>query len=56
VPVSQRFLVQPPATAAGVTMAWAGVATAALALAGAALRDQWHRYTRRRRPGAVGQG
>jgi RNA polymerase sigma-70 factor (ECF subfamily) len=48
VPVTQRFLVEPPATAGAVTIAWSAIATAALALAGAAMRDQWHRYTRRR--------
>jgi hypothetical protein len=53
-PVSSRFLVEPPATAHGVTIAWSAIATAALALSCAAMRDQWHRYARnrdRRRPG-----
>ena len=45
-PVSARFLAGPPATAHGVTIAWYAIATAALALACAAMRDQWHRYTR----------
>jgi hypothetical protein len=45
-PVSQRILVEPPATAHGVTIAWSAIATAALALTCAAMRDQWHRYTR----------
>jgi hypothetical protein len=48
VPASQRFLVEPPATAGAVTIAWSAVTAAALALAGAAMRDPWHRYTRRR--------
>jgi len=47
-PVTARFLVDPPATARGVTVAWYCAATAALILTGAALRDRWHRYTRRR--------
>jgi hypothetical protein len=53
-PVSSRFLVEPPATAHGVTIAWSAIATAALALSCAAMRDPWHRYARnrhRRRPG-----
>jgi hypothetical protein len=45
-PVSARFLVEPPATAHGVTIAWYAIATAALALTCAAIRDHWHRYTR----------
>jgi hypothetical protein len=45
-PVSARFLVEPPATAHGVTIAWYAIATAALALSCAAMRDQWHRYSR----------
>jgi hypothetical protein len=45
-PVTARFLVDPPATAHGVTIAWYAIAAAALALTGAAMRDQWHRYAR----------
>ena len=45
-PVSARFLVEPPATAHGVTIAWYAIATAASALSCVAMRDQWHRYTR----------
>ena len=45
-PVSARFLVEPPATAHGVTIAWYTIATAALALTCAAMQDHWHRYTR----------
>jgi hypothetical protein len=45
-PVSARFLVEPPATAPGLTIAWSAIATAALVLSCAAMRDQWHRYTR----------
>ena len=44
-PVTSRFLVEPPATAHGVTIAWYAIATAGLALTCAAMRDQWHRYT-----------
>jgi hypothetical protein len=45
-PVSSRFLVEPPATAIGVTSRWYIIASAALALTCLALRDQWHRYSR----------
>jgi hypothetical protein len=45
-PVTSRFLVEPPATAHTVTIAWYAIATAALALTCAAMRDHWHRYTR----------
>jgi len=45
-PVTSRFLTEPPATAHGVTSAWYVIATAALALTCAAMRDHWHRYTR----------
>ena len=47
-PVTAKFLVAPPATAERVAVAWYSVASAALLLTGAALRDRWHRYTRRR--------
>jgi hypothetical protein len=46
VPATSRFLVEPPATAYGVTIAWYSIATAGLALSCAAMRDHWHRYTR----------
>jgi hypothetical protein len=46
-PASARFLVDPPATPRHLTLAWYIVTVAALALTGAALRDQWHRYTPR---------
>jgi hypothetical protein len=45
-PVAARLMVGPPATAHGVTMAWYAVASAALALTCAMMRDQWHRYSR----------
>jgi hypothetical protein len=45
-PVIKKVLVEPPATMHGVTIAWSAIATAALALTCAAMRDQWHRYTR----------
>ena len=44
-PVTSRFLVEPPATAHAVTIAWYVVAAAGLALSCAAMRDRWHRYT-----------
>jgi hypothetical protein len=47
-PAAARFLVEPPGTARGVTIAWYMVAAAALILTCAAMRDPWHRYTRRR--------
>lgn len=47
-PATAKILVTPPATAHGVTIAWYSAASAALILTGAALRDRWHRYTRRR--------
>ena len=46
VPGSASVLVDPPATAHGVTIAWYAIAAAALALTGAAMRDHWHRYAR----------
>jgi hypothetical protein len=52
VPVISKHLVEPPADPHGVTIAWYAIATAALALAGVAMRDQWHRYTGRR-PGLL---
>ena len=45
-PVTSRFLIEPPATAHGVGIAWYSIATAGLALSCAAMRDRWHRYTR----------
>jgi hypothetical protein len=45
-PVTSRFVVEPPATAHGVTIAWYAVASVALALTCVAMRDQWHRCTR----------
>lgn len=48
VPITSRFLAEPPATPHGVTITWYAVASAALALACVAMRDQWHRYSRSR--------
>jgi hypothetical protein len=45
-PIISRFVTEPPATPHGVTIAWYAVASAALALTCAAMRDQWHRYAR----------
>jgi hypothetical protein len=45
-PVTSRFLVEPPASAHGVSIAWYSIASAALVLTCAAMRDRWHRYTR----------
>jgi hypothetical protein len=53
-PITSRFVAGPTATPLGVTIAWYAVASAALALAGVAMRDRWHRYSRtlhRLRPG-----
>jgi hypothetical protein len=46
-PVTSRLLAEPPATPHGATIAWYAVASAALALTCVAMRDQWHRYSRR---------
>ena len=46
VPASASLLADPPATAHGVTIAWYAVTSAALTLTCAAMRDQWHRYSR----------
>jgi hypothetical protein len=48
-PVTGRFLVDPPATQHHVTVTWYAIVTAALALTCLAMRDQWHRYARRLR-------
>jgi hypothetical protein len=45
-PLTSRVLVEPPATAAEATIAWYAVASAALILTCAAMRDQWRRYGR----------
>lgn len=45
-PITSRFLVEPPATPHGVTIAWYAAASAASALTCAAMGDQWHRYSR----------
>jgi hypothetical protein len=51
-PITSRFLAEPHATPLGVTIAWYAIASAALALTGVAMRDQWHRYSRNlHRPG-----
>jgi hypothetical protein len=52
-PFTARLLVEPAATPHGATIAWYAIATAALGFTCAAMRDRWHRYTRRRWPGAV---
>jgi hypothetical protein len=46
-PITSRFVAEPAASPHGVTIVWYAVASAALALTGVALRDQWHRYSRR---------
>jgi hypothetical protein len=43
-PGTSKFLVEPPATALGVTLVWYAIASAALILTCAAMRDSWHRY------------
>jgi hypothetical protein len=52
-PITSRFVVEPPATPDGATIAWYATAAAASALTIVAMRDQWHRYscTRRARSG-----
>jgi hypothetical protein len=49
VPVSERHLADPPATARAVTIAWYAIAAVAFVVTGAAMRDPWHRYLRRSR-------
>jgi hypothetical protein len=46
-PFTSRILVEPPATPHGATIAWYVTVAAASALALAAMRDQWHRYSPR---------
>jgi hypothetical protein len=43
----KRHLLTPPATPDAATLAWYTIAAAALLLTFLAVRDQWHRYTRR---------
>jgi hypothetical protein len=45
-PAVKDLFVTPPATLRAATLAWYILAAAALALAYAAMRDRWHRYTR----------
>jgi hypothetical protein len=47
-PEFSKVLVDPPATAHGVAVAWYILVASALALTGAAMRDPWHRYARKR--------
>lgn len=47
-PVTSHLLETPPAGKHAVTAAWYSIATAAVALTYLAMRDRWHRYTRRR--------
>jgi len=55
-PITSRFVAEPPGSPHGVTIVWYAVTTAALALTGVAMRDQWHRYSRRlHRPRWPGQ-
>lgn len=50
-PGVSRLLVTPPASPDAATVAWYLVTAAGLAVTAAALRDPWHRYLRRTRPG-----
>ena len=45
-PVTHRFLADPPATPKVATIVWSAIATGALTLTCAAMRDRWRRYTR----------
>jgi len=47
-PPLDRYLLSPPETARTVTVAWYTIAAAAGAVGCLAIRDQWHRYARRR--------
>ncbi len=46
-PPLDRHLLSPPDSARAATIAWYSIAAATGALAILAIRDQWHRYTRR---------
>jgi hypothetical protein len=46
-PALKRHLATPPATLHAAAIAWYAIAAAALAVTCIAIRDQWHRYTRR---------
>jgi hypothetical protein len=46
-PPLDRHLLSPPDSARAATIAWYAISAAACALAILAIRDQWHRYTRR---------
>ncbi len=48
IPPLNRHLLSPPDTDGAATIAWYTVAVSALAVAIVAIRDPWHRYTRRR--------
>jgi hypothetical protein len=54
-PAGPRFLVDPPASADRVTLAWYLVASAALVLACMAMQDHWHRYARKLHRSARGR-
>jgi hypothetical protein len=45
-PITAKYLADPPATAHGVTITWYAIAAAATVLTCLAMRDQWHRYSR----------
>ena len=45
VPLTGRFLADPPASEHAVSIAWYAVTAAALAATAVALHDQWHRYS-----------
>jgi len=45
VPLTGRFLTDPPASEHAVSIAWYAVTAAALAATAVALHDQWHRYS-----------
>ena len=53
-PRTAVFLVGPPASPHSVTIGWYAIAFAALTLTCVALRDTWHRYARRAKPGFLG--
>jgi hypothetical protein len=44
-PLTARYLIQPPARPHEVTIAWYATAGAASVLAGVAMTDRWHRYS-----------
>jgi hypothetical protein len=52
-PITAEFLVRPPAIPRSVAIGWYAITAAALILTCAAMRDHWHRYTRKPAPAVL---